>query len=70
MLFLQGYLESTVMNCTCLCFGFSDFSGKNNWKEIIGCESLSWGLASGQSSVVIIGLLVNTGAKYGASIYD
>ena len=37
---------------------------------MIGCESVSGVLASGQSSVVIIGLLVNTGAKYGASIYD
>ena len=49
-----------------LCFGFVNFSGKNNWKEIIDCESLPWGLASGQSSVMIIDLLVNTGDKYGA----
>ena len=34
------------------------------------CESLSRGLASGKSSVMIIGLIVNTGAKYGASICD
>ena len=51
-----------------MCFDFGDFSGKNNWKEIIDCESLSRGLASGQNSVMIIGLLVNIGAKYGASI--
>ena len=38
-------------------------------KEIIDCDSLSRGLISGQSSVMIIGLLVNTGAKYGASTY-
>ena len=69
LLVLQGCLESTVSKCTCLCFGFGDFSGKSNLKEIIGCESLSRGLASGHSSVMIIGLLVNTGAKYGASIY-
>ena len=49
MLFLQGHLESNVSKYTCLCFGFSDFSGKNNCKEIIGCENLSRGLASGQS---------------------
>ena len=49
----------------CLCFGFVEFSGKNNWKEIIDCKSSVWGLASGQSSSMIIGLLLNTGAKYG-----
>ena len=48
---------------------FGDSSGKNNWKEIIDCKSLLRGLASRQSSVVIIGLLVNTGAKYGTSKY-
>ena len=69
MLFLQGDLESIVSRCTCLCFDFGDFSGKNNWKEIIDCERLLRGLASGQGSVMITGLLVNTGAKYGASIY-
>ena len=69
LLFLQGYLKSTVSKCMCLCFGFGDFSGKNNWKEIIDCESFSRVLASGQSNVMIIGLLVNTGAKYGASVY-
>ena len=58
LLFLQGYLEWTVI------------SGENNWKEIIGCENLSRGLASGQSIAIIIGLLVNNGAKYGASMYD
>ena len=58
------------MKCKCVCFGFSDFSGKINWKKIIGCESLSQGLASGHSSVIIIRLLVNTGAKYVGSIYD
>ena len=52
-----------------MCFDFGDFSGKNNWKEIIDCERLLRELASGQGSVMIIGLLVNTGAKYGASIY-
>ena len=66
MLFLQGYLESAVSKCTCLCFGFS---GKNNWKEILDCENILWGLASEQGSVMIICLLVSTGAKYGASIY-
>ena len=65
LLFLQGYLESTVS----LCPVFSDFSGKNNWKEIIVCKSLLRGLASGQSSDMIICLLVNTGAQYGAWIY-
>ena len=65
-LFLQGSLESTVSKCTH--FGFGDFSGKYNWKGIIDFKSLSQGLASGQSSFMIIGLLVNTGAKYGASI--
>ena len=44
--------------------------GKRVRKEIIGCESLARGLALGQSSIMIIGLLVNTGAKYGASEYD
>ena len=53
-----------------LVLGFSDFSRKNNWKEIIGYESLWRGLASGQSSIMIIGLLVTLGGKYGASIYD
>ena len=52
-----------------MCFGFGDFSDKNNWKEIISCESLSRGLASGQSSVMKIGLLVNTDAEYGVAIY-
>ena len=61
LLFLQGYLESTISKCSCLRFG--DFSGKNNWKKIIDCKTFSRGLASVQSSV-IIGLLVNTGAKY------
>ena len=42
---------------------------ENNWKEILVCENILWGLASEQGSVMIIGLLVNTGAKYGASIY-
>ena len=46
------------------------FLGKKNWKEIIGRDSLSRGLASGNSSVIIIGLLVKPGAKYGASRYD
>ena len=69
-LFPQSYLEPTVRKCTSLYFGFSDFSGKNNWKEIIGCKRLWPGLASEQSSVMIIGLLANTGAKYGASIHD
>ena len=54
LLFVQSYLESTISKCTCLCFNFGNFSGKNNWKEIIDCESLSWALASGQSSVVIL----------------
>ena len=58
------------MNCIYLCFGFNDFSREKNWKEIIGRESLSRGLASGNSSVIIIGLLVKPGAKYGASRYD
>ena len=53
-----------------LCFGFSDFSRKNNWKEIIGCDTLSRGLASGHRGVMMIGLPVNTGAKHGASKYD
>ena len=53
----------------CLYFDLSGFCWKNNWKEIIGCKSLSQGLASGQTSVMIIGVLVNTGAKYGASIW-
>ena len=69
LLYLQGYLESTVSKCLLLWFDFGDFSGKNNCKEIIDCESLSRGLASGQSSVMIIGLLVNTEVRYGASIY-
>ena len=55
------------MKCTYLCFGFNDFSRKINWKEVIGRESLSRVLASGNSSVIIIALLVNNGAKYGAS---
>ena len=63
MLLLQGYLESTVNKCTCLCFDFGDFSGKKNWKEITDWESLLQGLASGKGSVMIIGLLVNTVAK-------
>ena len=46
------------------------FLGKKHWKEIIGRDSLSRGLASGNSSVIIIGLLVKPGAKYGASRYD
>ena len=49
--------------------GVGDFSRKNNWKEIIDSESLLQELASGQGSVMIIGLLVNTGAKHGALIY-
>ena len=53
----------------CMCFDFGDFSGKNIWKKIIDWESLLWGLASEQSSLMIIGLFVNTGAKYGPSIY-
>ena len=69
LLFLQGYLELTVSKCPCLCFVFGDSSGKNNWKEINDCRSLSRGLPSGQSSVMIIDLHVNTRAKYGASIY-
>ena len=69
LLFPQGYLGSTVSKCTCLCFGFGDFSGKKNWKEIIDCESLLQGLAWGQSSVMTVILPVNTGATYGASIY-
>ena len=40
------------------------FLGKNDSKEIIDCESLLQGLVSEQ------GLLANTGAKYGASIYS
>ena len=55
------------MKCTYLCFGFNDFSRKNNWKEVIGRESLSRVLASGNSSIIIIALLVNNGAKYGTS---
>ena len=51
-------------------FSFSGFSRKSNWKKIIGSESLSRGLASGNSSVTIVGILVNTGAKYGASTCD
>ena len=54
----------------CLCLGFSDFSAKNNSTEIIGCKSLSRGLASRHSSIIIIGLLVNTGAEYSASVFD
>ena len=54
----------------CLYLDLSGFCWKNYWKEIIGSKILSQGVASGQSSVMIIGLLVNTGAKYGASIYD
>ena len=69
LLFLRGYPESTVSKCMFLCFDFGDFSGKNNWKEIIDYKSLSQGLASGQSSVMTTDLLVNTGAKYGASIH-
>ena len=69
LLFLQGYLKSTVSKYPYLCFGFGDFSGKNNWKEIIDCDSLSRGLASGQSSVMTTGLLVNIWTKYGPSIY-
>ena len=57
------------MKCICLCFGFSDLSGKKNLKEIIDCESLSQGLASWHSSVIIIGLLVNTRAKYSVSTW-
>ena len=45
------------MKCKCLCFGFSEVPGKNNWNKIIGCESLSRGLASGHSSFIIIGFL-------------
>ena len=56
--------------CACLCFGFGDFSGKNNWKKIIDFEIVLRELASGSGSVMIIGLLVNTGAKYVALIYD
>ena len=63
LLFLQGYLESTVSKCTCLCFDFGDFSGKKKLKRNnkLG-KSLLQGLASGQGSVMIVGLLVNTGA--------
>ena len=42
---------------------------ENTVSKIIDCESLFLGLASGQGSVMIFGLLVNTGAKHGASIY-
>ena len=56
-----GYLEST---------GLDYFSGKNNCSrknslnDIKGCESLSRRLALGQSSVMIISLLVNILPRY------
>ena len=40
LLFLKRYLESTVSKCACLYFGFGDFSGKNNCKQIIDCKSV------------------------------
>ena len=46
-----------------------DFREKQLKRNKIDCESLLRGLVSGYGSVMITGLLVNTGAKYGASIY-
>ena len=66
---LQGHPESIMSKCMCLWFSFGDFSGKNNCKEKIDCESLLRRLASEQDSVMITGLFVNTGSKYVASIY-
>ena len=43
---------------------------KKQLNRNVDCKSLLQGLASGEGSVMIIGLLVNTGAKFGAAIYD